>query len=108
MIRSIGENYSRMFDVRGKSTRAEYWWFVLYYFIAAMILMIGYVFLVGVRGHETVLRVVLTALIAVWGVPTLIALLAAAIRRLHDIGRSGWYLLVSLVPIIGPILLLIL
>jgi uncharacterized membrane protein YhaH (DUF805 family) len=107
IFRAIGENYAHMFDVRGKSTRSEYWWFVLYYLLVAVAILVGYASFVGVQGPESVLRIAFNILLVAWGVPTIISLFTAGIRRLHDIGRSGWYFLISLVPIVGPILLLI-
>src|SRR5947209_11826272 len=89
-------------DFSGRASRTEYWLFVLVFIIIyAVCFAIDY----SVFG------------IAPSGIPplTLIAYLvhfipglAVLIRRLHDIDRSGWWLLISLVPVIGSIWLLVL
>lgn len=40
-------------------------------------------------------------------IAVLIPGLAVSVRRLHDIGKSGWYYLIGLIPIVGPIILLV-
>jgi len=46
-------------------------------------------------------------LVSVYGVAVLIPSIAVTVRRLHDTGRSGWYLLIGLVPCVGGIVLLV-
>lgn len=83
----------------GRATRSEYWWFYLTTFVVYLIsIKLGNVEV----GHGTtinILGVVLLALI----VPTL----AVTWRRLHDIGRSGTDYFFILIPIVGPILLIV-
>ncbi|HXA58744.1 MAG TPA: DUF805 domain-containing protein, partial [Streptosporangiaceae bacterium] len=43
----------------------------------------------------------------IYGLAVLIPGLAVAVRRLHDTGRSGWWLLIGLVPLIGAIVLIV-
>lgn len=76
-------------DFSGRATRSEYWWFVL-----CEILILGTASLIS----ET-----LTGVAALFLV---LPAVAAGARRLHDIGRSGWWLLVGLVPLIGGLFLL--
>lgn len=42
-----------------------------------------------------------------WSLATLVPMLAVGVRRLHDVGKSGWYLLISLIPIVGAIILIV-
>ncbi len=87
----------------GRARRKEYWMFVLFnliFLIAAMIL--DNVFGTTVEGLPYGLFYFLYAL------AVLIPSLAVAVRRLHDIGKSGWMILVSLIPIAGSIWLLVL
>ena len=89
-------------DFSGRAPRAEYWWFyllVIVIYFVGMILdsMIGSNF--GGSGYG-----MFTALAAV---ALLIPSLAAGARRLHDTDRSGWWLLIALIPLIGAIILLV-
>ena len=81
-------------DFSGRAPRPEYWWFVLamtVLFIVASIIesIIGLNgMILGVYGPLTVL---------VW-VATLLPSLSVAVRRLHDTDRSGWWILLPMVP----------
>jgi uncharacterized membrane protein YhaH (DUF805 family) len=93
------ERYAK-FD--GRAGRGEFWWFILaglILYIAAMILMgIGFAIATGLGVLVIVLAVALyLALI----VPSI----AVAIRRLHDTDKSGWWLLIGLIPFGGLVLL---
>lgn len=86
----------------GRARRMEYWYFVLFNFIIGVILgVIDY--MMGTYSA----RAGLGLLGGVYSLAVLIPSLAVTVRRLHDIGRSGWWLLIGLVPIVGPIVLLI-
>lgn len=101
----------------GRSRRKEYWMFVLLIFIVYVIAMI----LDSVLGFGTTTRfadVTDTGAAAGFnssgGIITLIAMLAlflpslaVAIRRLHDTDRSGWWILLGLIPLVGAIILLV-
>lgn len=87
---------SKYVDFSGRARRSEYWWFYL-----AVILV-------------TVVGAIIDAVIGTSGVFQLIASLAvilpglaAGVRRLHDTDRSGWMMLLGLIPIAGPIILLV-
>ncbi|NDD30514.1 MAG: DUF805 domain-containing protein [Proteobacteria bacterium] len=87
----------------GRSRRREYWMFVL--FQALVMFAVSAVCAFAASA---------THINALAGLPGLLALLlilpgfAVAIRRLHDVGKSGWYLLVNLVPLIGSLWFLLL
>ncbi len=78
-------------EFNGRATRSEFWWFIVFVKLVALALayfsqILSCVFLVAM----------------------LLPLLAVGARRLHDIGKSGWWQLFALVPVAGIILLLIL
>lgn len=75
-------------DFTGRASRSEYWWFVLAYLIVAIVA--GFI-------HEVLYFVVVLAF--------LLPLLAAGARRLHDIGKSGWWLLLGLIPLVNLVLI---
>jgi len=83
-------------EFNGRARRTEYWMFVLFNFIAYVVL--------GIVGRIIHLPVLLTA---IYGLGVLIPSLAVSVRRLHDTDRSGWWLLVGLIPLIGVIVLLV-
>jgi uncharacterized membrane protein YhaH (DUF805 family) len=80
----------------GRARRTEYWMFVLVNVVAGMILGIVDAIL-GTGG----------ALAGLYALAVLVPGVAVAVRRLHDTGRSGWWLLVGLVPLVGAIVLLV-
>ena len=89
-------------DFSGRAPRAEYWWFILGEIIALIIAVvidnvIGTDF--GETGYGVVYLLVALGL--------LVPGLAVGVRRLHDTGRSGWWLFIALIPLIGAIVLLI-
>ncbi len=81
----------------GRARRKEYWMFVLFNIIFAI--------------AAIVIDMILGTYIVIYGLymlAMLIPSLAVLVRRLHDIGKSGWWFFISLVPIIGGIWLLVL
>ena len=90
--------FSNYFRFRGRSTRAEYWWFHL--FVVAT--LVGLVFVDMLMNEMRSSPVQLSGL---WQVVTPIPLLTLGVRRLHDINRSGWWVLLVAVPVIGPLVL---
>lgn len=94
------QNYA---NFNGRSRRKEYWNFVLFnilFGIAAIIVDIILGTSKNVVGYGTVYMLYTLAV--------LLPGIAVAVRRLHDIGKSGWWILISLVPIIGGIWLIVL
>ena len=87
----------------GRARRKEYWMFLLFNMIFAIVAMI----LDNILGTTVgVLPYGVFYLLYVFAV--LIPGLAVSVRRLHDVGKSGWMYLISLIPIIGAIWLLVL
>lgn len=82
----------------GRATRKEYWYFALFNTVVAMVL-----FVVG----ELLATGLGSVLYLLYLLGTLSPSLAVSVRRLHDIGRSGWWLLVAFVPLVGSVVLLV-
>jgi len=87
----------------GRSRRKEYWMFVLFQMIFAIVAML----LDNVLGlaNETVGY---GPIYGVFALAMFIPGLAVGVRRLHDVNKSGWMLLISLIPLIGAIWLIVL
>jgi len=88
---------SRFTDFAGRSSRSEYWWVQLALFIAFFILGL----VTGFLGETLGSIIIGIAYLAI-----LVPALALAIRRLHDLDKSGWWMLLSLIPLIGGLVLL--
>lgn len=80
----------------GRARRKEYWMFVLFNLIVSA----GLVILEFILDIKSVLTVI-------YSLAILLPSLAVTFRRLHDTGRSGWWILIGLIPFIGGIVLLV-
>ena len=87
---SIRVCFSKYADFSGRASRSEYWWFVLFIVLVSL-----------------AASIVSNTVSALFTLATLLPSLAAASRRLHDTGRSGWWQLVCLVPLVGLIVLIV-
>lgn len=87
------KNYA---NFTGRARRKEYWFFALVQFILLVIAQI----IDAILSTDFIFYMI--AALALF-IPSL----AAAVRRLHDIGRSGWWFLIALIPLIGTILLIV-
>ena len=85
-------------DFEGRVTRKQFWMFVLINFIIA--------FLIGFVG-QLLLDDSGSWLSNLYSLAVLLPSIAIAIRRLHDIGKSGWWLLLGLIPVVGWIILIV-
>ncbi|PZQ66079.1 MAG: DUF805 domain-containing protein [Variovorax paradoxus] len=83
--------FTKYADFTGRASRSEYWWFVLFEVIVLIVAQIihQYVYAIAALGF-------------------LLPALAAGARRLHDIGKSGWFLLLGLIPLVNFYLLFLL
>lgn len=91
-VRTVLSKYATF---SGRARRSEYWWFALFagivYIVAGII--------DAVIGNAVLGYIVMLAL--------LLPSLAVTVRRLHDTGRTGWWILIGIVPLIGAIVLLV-
>jgi len=86
----------------GRARRREYWFFVLFVVIIAVVLAIAD------RITGTYSAAYGTGLLGgLFSLAVLIPSLAVGARRLHDTGRSGWWLLIGLIPFVGAIVLIV-
>ncbi len=85
----------------GRASRSEFWWFVLFNIIVAFVLG----FIDGLLGTTTQSGYGLLS--GIYSLAVLLPAIGVAIRRLHDSGKTGWWLLLCFVPIIGAIVLIV-
>ena|SRR5215212_3848117 len=89
-------------DFSGRARRSEYWFFALFNVIVSVVAGI----IDGILGTRTAGGS--TGLVgAIAGLALLLPNLGVGVRRLHDTGRSGWWLLIGLVPLVGWIVLIV-
>lgn len=98
--------YRRYFEFSGRSRRKEYWMFTLFGMLVniAITLVFGrtaYTTLGWYAGFSTQLNTTGDIVSGLFGLFNLIPSIAVWVRRLHDIDRSAWWILLMLVPIIG-------
>ncbi len=90
---AIKDSYAK-FD--GRANRSEFWYFVLFNFIISLV--IGFV--AGMI-HLSILGTIYSLAVLVPGI-------AIGVRRMHDINKSGWWVLIGLIPLIGWIWFIVL
>jgi uncharacterized membrane protein YhaH (DUF805 family) len=86
---SIKLCFSKFADFNGRAKRPEFWWFVLFCIIGALVLEIASSYISWA-----------------FSLATLVPSLAVGARRLHDVNKSGWLQLLGLIPILGWIYLI--
>ncbi len=99
-VNALIDNFRRIvtqhyFDFEGRARRQDFWYFVLVYVVIAVVL--------GIVQSIVGLGSILTGLLSL---ALLLPNLGLAARRLHDIDKSGWWLLIGIVPIVGWVLLI--
>ena len=95
--------FQRYVDFSGRSTRAEYWWWGLFTVVASLALFIAD----NLTGNSSTFGWLGGLLDTLFTLATIIPSLALGVRRLHDINRTGWWLLLWFVLVIGWIVLIV-
>lgn len=98
-VDAIKSCFSQYVGFSGRARRSEFWYFTLFDVIVSAVLST----LGQVTGQQTIFAVIS----GIFALAILLPALAVSIRRLHDIGKSGWFVLLSLIPCVGSIILLI-
>ncbi len=100
---SIKQAFSNGFVYRGRASRSAYWWFVLFQAIALIVLEL--LIVIPAAMHSGAAVGAFLVIIAIAGIYLALVGLALLVRRLHDIDKSGWWVLIGLVPFGGIVLL---
>lgn len=82
----------------GRAQRAEYWYFLLFY----LIIYVGLAIVDSLLGMSEI-----GLLSLIFSLAMIVPSLAVSVRRLHDVDRTGWWVLFAFIPLIGFIVLLV-
>lgn len=102
--------FRKYVDFGGRARRSEYWWWALFVFLVDLVVnaLGGFQPILIVLGRgESGESAVWTFLAAAVSLVLFLPGLAVFVRRLHDTGRSGWWWLIVLVPLVGLIVLFV-
>jgi len=92
-------------DFSGRARRKEYWMFTLFNIAIILALMIVLIAM-GATNNKALIAIGLV-LYCGYALAVIIPSLAVCVRRLHDIGQSGWYYFIGFIPLVGGIILLV-
>ena len=99
--------YKRYFDFEGRSSRSEFWLFAL---LNLIVVVVYSAVVIGTRaadGGPSAVGLAAMGLVVLFGLASFIPSLSVTVRRLHDTDKSGWLILLGLIPLIGSIILLV-
>jgi uncharacterized membrane protein YhaH (DUF805 family) len=92
---AVSDGFSKYATFSGRSSRSAYWWWILFYVLVAI--------------AATILQAAVNTqvIVALVWLGFFLPNLAVLVRRLHDTDRSGWWVLIGLIPLIGAIVLIV-
>ena len=103
-IRTVFGKYATF---SGRAARSEFWYWVLFIVLVSVALsMVDGAVIAPMTGQEAFAPEAGQPLQLLFNLATLLPTLAVTVRRLHDTDRSGWWILLGLIPIIGNLILL--
>jgi uncharacterized membrane protein YhaH (DUF805 family) len=95
--------FKKYADFNGRARRKEYWMFAL---VSILVCVTCGILAAIFSSIANFLGLIFVLLYVVFGCAVILPAIAAVTRRLHDVGKSGWFQLIQLVPLVGPIYLL--
>lgn len=105
--RAIVANYA---NFRGRARRKEYWGFYLFWVIVFVVLLVAGVTMDEALGHFVAGEsppIVTLGLVGPFILATLVPSIAVTVRRIHDLGLSGWFYLLILLPYVGGLIIFV-
>jgi uncharacterized membrane protein YhaH (DUF805 family) len=96
---AISAGFRNYVNFSGRATRSEFWYWVLFAVLASIAAGLIDIALFGLEGSSAIESLV--------GLALFLPGLAVSVRRLHDLDRSGWWVLLGLIPLVGVIILII-
>ena len=108
MIEAVKSFYTNYVNFSGRSQRSALWWFVLFNLIVSVVIAMVEGGGSGSMGGGAMAYTYNAGPVGiVWSLVNIIPGIALSIRRLHDLDKSGWWMLIALIPLIGAIILLV-
>jgi uncharacterized membrane protein YhaH (DUF805 family) len=120
---SIRSVFSKYATFSGRAGRPEFWWWTLFEYVTRGLLgaiytvimfdMIAPIIASGATddaAFDQIMAAVFNPayfVLLAWSLAILLPSLAVAVRRLHDTGRSGWFVLLTFLPLVGTILMIV-
>jgi len=95
--------FKNYFVFSGRSSRGAYWWFVLINLLISIALTVVDM---GVSG-DMVVQYGIGVTSTLWALATIIPGLAITFRRLHDVDKTAWWILIGIIPLVGAIVLIV-
>jgi uncharacterized membrane protein YhaH (DUF805 family) len=96
---AISAGFRNYVNFSGRAIRSEFWYWVLFAVLASIAAGLIDIALFGLEGSSAIESLV--------GLALFLPGLAVSVRRLHDLDRSGWWVLLGLIPLVGVIILII-
>ena len=114
LISAHNNLFKKYAQFKGRSRRSEFWKAMLAIFIVMLVFSIPYIFALTaalINGYSSGLADMMTGFgiiaLSIYSLVILVPTWALTVRRLHDIGKSGWFALLSLIPYVGSIIIII-
>lgn len=109
---SVKTVFSKFATFSGRASRSEFWWFYLFNSLAWLVFSVigsifGSIFGGGDAGGVLAGSGIGLVLSLIYSLVAIVPTISVLVRRLHDTGRSGWHYWWCLIPIAGPIILLV-
>jgi len=91
----------------GRAMRSEYWWFALFALLVSIPLnFVDQLLVAPALGYESFQEATPQFLSWLFSLAILLPSIAVAVRRMHDLNKSGWWVLIAFIPILGILLIL--
>lgn len=103
-LKAFWSNYS---NFKGRSRRSEYWFIQLFLVITNVVVAVVDLALMNWDVDRFIANGGGGIVGLIWILATIVPAIAVLIRRLHDTNRSGWWVLIGLIPLVGAIVLLV-
>ncbi len=101
------EVFRRYAEFSGRSRRKEYWMFALFNVLFVLGLAVVMAVLASIFGDTGIVFIIPVIILIIYFAVVFIPSLAVTVRRLHDTGKSGWFILLNLIPYVGGLIIFI-
>ncbi len=107
-VEAVKSAYANYANFSGRAQRSAYWWWALFNFAVGIIIALAEGGGSFRGGNGSVEFAVVGGVFSwIWILLNLLPGLGLAVRRLHDLDKSGWWLLIGMIPLVGAIILLV-